>query len=444
MNAGREPVGDHAIVIGASTTGLACAAAAAEHFSRVTVLDRDQLPNEPVWRRGVPQSRHVHALLRGGHDVFNRYFPGLGETLVGAGSVEVRMGSDIIWHHFGGWKAPCPSGVTMLCQTKGFLEWHIRQRLQAIPSVDIQSHQNVVALLGDASTVRGVVLQDGTHIDADLVIDCSGRNTLVPRLLEQLGATPPERTELPVDIWYASQIFRAPDVGQDWLGMLIHSRPPQTRTAALMPIEGGRWIVTLVGWQGDNPGSSPEAFMEWARGLPVPTLHDAIVDAEPLERVWRWNFASNQRYHYERCRNLPAGIVAVGDANTSLNPIYAQGMSQGAIGASILDESLSEYRGSSGEDWRRALGPRFHRRYGRFIDQCWMTSTTEDYGELRSAGRAWYAPLLSDYLHRFTRLTWQDPAAARAFYQVMHMQKSPLSLMRPGFLLRALRAPQVA
>ncbi len=49
-----------AIVIGASTTGLIAAAALSRHFAQVTVLERDTLPAEPEWRKGVPQSRHVH------------------------------------------------------------------------------------------------------------------------------------------------------------------------------------------------------------------------------------------------------------------------------------------------------------------------------------------------------------------------------------------------
>lgn len=432
----------HAIVIGASTTGLACAAVAAQHFRRVTVLDRDQLPEQPVWRRGVPQGRHVHALLRGGQAVFDRYVPGLTDRLRKAGSVEVDMGSDVLWHHFGGWKARFHSGVSMLCQSKGFLEWHIRQQLALNPCIEFRSHCNVTGLNGGPDRITGVQLQDGRQLSGDLVIDASGRNSNTPRFLEQLGIAPPRQTQLPVDIWYASQIFAAASAPRDWRGMLIHSRPPATRTAALMPIEGGRWIVTLVGWQGDNPGSKQDAFLEWARGLPAPKLFDSIVDAEPLDRVWRWNFASNQRNHYEACQSFPDGLVVVGDANTSLNPIYGQGMSQGAIGARILDQCLTPTSGQTVANPLAGLGPRFHRCYGKFIDQCWMTSTTEDYSELAGQdGRAWYAPLLSRYLHRFTQLTWHNRDAAHAFYQVMHMEKSPTSLMRPGFLLRAMARP---
>ena len=433
--------GQHAIVIGASTSGLAAAAAAGRHFARVTVLERDSLPEKSDTRRGVPQGRHVHALLKGGQNVFNHYFPGLTAHMLAQGASEVDIGQHIAWHHFGGWKTRFSSGVTMQCQTKGFLEWHVRQRLMQWPNVQMLEKSEVTGLNLQSGRISGVQLRSGATLEADLVIDAGGRNSQMPFFLKDLGIKLPETSELPVEIGYASQLFLPDpnDTDHDWRGMLIHSRPPATRTAALMPVEGGRWIVTLVGWGGDLPGKDEGSFLEWARGLPVPDLYHAIRRAKPVDRVWSWRFPSNQRRHYERHDKLPDGIVVVGDANTSLNPIYAQGMSQGAIGASILDTVLHEQRKRAGPMQVAGLSARFHRAYAGFLDQCWMTSTTEDYCTLGPASkRAWYTPMLSSYMHRFAQLTWHDQKAALAFFDVMHMQKPPSSLMTPRFLFKAL------
>ena len=56
----------------------------------------------------------------------------------------------------------------------------------------------------------------------------------------------------------------------------------------------------------------------------------------------------NLRRRYDLMASFPEGLVVVGDANTSLNPLYAQGMSHGAIGASILDACLTEQRATVG------------------------------------------------------------------------------------------------
>jgi glycine/D-amino acid oxidase-like deaminating enzyme len=45
--------GGHAIVIGAGMGGLLAARALAEHYDRVTVIERDELPEAPEPRKGV-------------------------------------------------------------------------------------------------------------------------------------------------------------------------------------------------------------------------------------------------------------------------------------------------------------------------------------------------------------------------------------------------------
>ena len=59
-------IGKQAVVIGAGMGGLTAAGALSDHFERVIVLEKDALPLEAADRVGVPQGRHVHALLAGG------------------------------------------------------------------------------------------------------------------------------------------------------------------------------------------------------------------------------------------------------------------------------------------------------------------------------------------------------------------------------------------
>lgn len=47
---------DHAIVIGASMAGLLSARMLSDRFHRVTLIDRDELPETPANRQGVPQA----------------------------------------------------------------------------------------------------------------------------------------------------------------------------------------------------------------------------------------------------------------------------------------------------------------------------------------------------------------------------------------------------
>src|SRR5262245_21211966 len=60
---GHARSGPHALVVGGSIAGLLAARVLADHFARVTVVERDRFPDGPAFRAGVPQSRHVHGLL---------------------------------------------------------------------------------------------------------------------------------------------------------------------------------------------------------------------------------------------------------------------------------------------------------------------------------------------------------------------------------------------
>ena len=74
-------VGEHAVVLGASLAGLAAAAALAERFDRVTIVERDTLPQSGECRRGIPQGRHVHILLPAGLVGLSELLPGVVEDL---------------------------------------------------------------------------------------------------------------------------------------------------------------------------------------------------------------------------------------------------------------------------------------------------------------------------------------------------------------------------
>src|SRR4029450_6604550 len=104
-------------------TGLLAARGLADHFDDVLLVERDHFPDGAEWRKGVPQARHVHVLLTQGGRIVAHYFPGICDELVHDGSYRVDMAGDTRWLHFGDWKVRFPSGMTMLSQSRAFLEW---------------------------------------------------------------------------------------------------------------------------------------------------------------------------------------------------------------------------------------------------------------------------------------------------------------------------------
>jgi choline dehydrogenase-like flavoprotein len=75
-----------ALVLGTGIAGLLAARVLSEFYETVTIVERDELPDNPVQRKGIPQGRHVHAFTSGGSHVLGRLFPGLLDELVGAGA----------------------------------------------------------------------------------------------------------------------------------------------------------------------------------------------------------------------------------------------------------------------------------------------------------------------------------------------------------------------
>ncbi len=97
-------LGGHALVIGGSIAGLLAARVLRDYFDRVTVVERDAIPQTPQPRKGVPQGHHVHAIFSGGVNVIERLFPGLFAELVADGAILCDTVKDLCWYHQGVWK----------------------------------------------------------------------------------------------------------------------------------------------------------------------------------------------------------------------------------------------------------------------------------------------------------------------------------------------------
>src|SRR6266496_2264719 len=81
-----KQIGDQAVVLGAGMAGLLAARVLADAYRRVTVVERDPLPQMPANRKGVPQGRHAHLLVPRGAQILDELFPGLLGELVAEGA----------------------------------------------------------------------------------------------------------------------------------------------------------------------------------------------------------------------------------------------------------------------------------------------------------------------------------------------------------------------
>ena len=132
--------GNHAIVIGASISGLLAARVLSAHFDRVTVFDRDVLPSTSGNRRAVPQGHHGHGLLASGLSGLKTLFPASSAELVEAGAVPGDVIGSIRWFQHGSYKARFASDLEGVLLSRPLLEGTLRRRVLQLPNVRIVDH----------------------------------------------------------------------------------------------------------------------------------------------------------------------------------------------------------------------------------------------------------------------------------------------------------------
>ena len=427
-----------AVVMGASMAGLAAARALADTFDEVVVVERDLLPVVPSSRKGTPQARHVHALLPSGLDALEELFPGVGEQLVAAGAVVGDGLGDLRWVLSGHRFARGHAGRSAVQCTRVLLESVIRDRVRGIPNVSVIDRCDVVGFVAAPGRIEGVrILRriDGSAEEtlmSDLVVDCSGRGSRTPARLVELGYPAPPEERIAVSVGYATCRYRMPrDVLDGDRSILIGGTSELPRGAAMFAVEGDEWMLTLAGLVGDHPPLDPVAFEGWASTLSVPDVAAAIAQGTRLEEPTGYRYPASVRHRYERLRRFPEGLVVMGDALASFNPVYGQGMSVAALEAVELHRLL---RSSRPIDARR-----FAKRMARIVDVAWELSSCADLAFEQVEGRRTAKTrMVNRYVARVHAAAAGDPVVGAAFVRVAGLVDPPERLMRPGLLVRVL------
>nr|MDT0663502.1 FAD-dependent oxidoreductase [Micromonospora sp. DSM 115978] len=377
---------NHAVVLGGGLAGMLAAHVLSRHVPTVTVVERDRLPDMPQHRRGVPQGRHAHLLWSGGARIIESLLPGTTERLLAVGARRIGFQEDLVTLTALGWQHRFPATQFAILCSRPLLDWTVRNQILPNPRIALLQRTEAVELVGDDARVTGVLLRDTDggavqSLEADLVVDATGRGSRLNHWLAALGLPVPDEDVVDAGIAYATRIFQAPPgvtVTFPAVNIAADHRAGKPATFGVVyPIEDGRWIVTLSRTRGAELPTSDGDFLAFARNLPHPLIADLLECADPLTPIFGSHSGANRRRYPERLARWPDGLLVVGDSLTAFNPIYGHGMSVAARCAAALDEQLS--RGDRTRPTQAAIGT--------VSDDAWILGASRDLGYVNCRAR---------------------------------------------------------
>ncbi|MFF8968425.1 NAD(P)/FAD-dependent oxidoreductase [Streptomyces sp. NPDC014995] len=449
-----------AVVLGGSHTGMLAARALAEFADRVVVVERDVLPEGPEPRRGLPQARHAHMLWSGGVRAVEELLPGVTGALRDAGARRAPVTTDMVVMASQGWFRRWAESHHVILAGRDLLDATIRAEVLADGRVELLGGTEVLGLEGTAGAVTGVRIRqvgggdggdggvggDGGRervLAAGLVVDATGRGSGASRWLTALGLPEVERREVDSGLAYASRLFLAPEPARDGFPVVnVQPDPPGRgrpgRSGFLLPVEDGRWIVTLCGTRGGEPPTGADDFLRFARGLRHPLIGELIERAEPLTDVSFTRTTVNRRHFYERMAAWPENFAVLGDALAAFNPVYGHGMSVAAQSAVLLREVVRR------QGWGTpGLSRRVQRAVARPVGAAWDLAIGQDvfYPGAAENGPTLRDRLVAAYVDRLMHTATGNGRIARRVTDVTSLERGAEVLLSPSVLVAAAVGP---
>ena len=334
--------------------GLCSAMLLAKDGHEVVVLERDPAaPPDPseAWesweRRGVNQFRLAHFFLAKFRTLAEAELPELVTALEAAGAMRFNITAGIPDEMKGGAR---DDDARFDCVTgrRTVVEAVTSRVAGGTPGIRVRRGTAVAGLLtaapggnGSVPHVSGVSLEDGERIEADMVVDATGRRSPLMRWLADIGADGAGETLEDCGFIYYGRHFRSADGNLPF----VFGPPKQdygSISVLTLPADNGTWSVTLIASSKDAAMRATMDPDKWAEVVRLLPLAAHWIDAEPIDDGVAVMTKIEDRIREFAPGGTPVatGILPVGDSWACTNPSLGRGVSIGMTHAVALRDLI--------------------------------------------------------------------------------------------------------
>jgi 2-polyprenyl-6-methoxyphenol hydroxylase-like FAD-dependent oxidoreductase len=336
------------VVVGGGIGGLVTGALLARDGNDVTVLERDPGPPpaaEEAWdtweRRGVNQFRLPHFVIPAFREMVDAELPELADAMVREGAHRFDMLAAITG---GAMSDPRFDSITA---RRPVLESMLARFADETPGLEIRRGAGVAGLVAAPERdgtphVKGVLLEDGSKLGADLTVVATGRRTALPAWLEAIGAAPIAQEQEDSGFVYYGKHISSGD------GSPVIPGPSYVHfgTVSLLALPGDRGTAG-VGVIGVGHDAALRPLLKegpWQAVVGCLPGGQAILDARPISPlVFMGSLEDRWCRLAPEGRPVATGVAVVADAFSSTNPSVGRGVSLGFRSAIALRDTFRKH-----------------------------------------------------------------------------------------------------
>ena len=402
------------------------------------MIERDTLPPIGEHRRGVPHGRHLHGLHPRGREILDDLFPGFTASLTASDAVRCDVLGGARWQLSGHQLRQADIGLPGLLASRPFLEGHVRAMVQKLPGVRFLEDCSVdgLTVTADKRTVTGVQVRGPrggppAQVAARLVVDATGRGSRTPVWLGELGYERPAQERVEIGLGYATRTYRLRPGAMNRDQMILTAATPASRAAGCCRHRGRPPHADHRRHLRRLPAHRPAGLRRLRGRAAIGRHRRGHRRADPLDDPVPFRFPASVRHRYERLTGFPGGLLVIGDAVCSFNPIYGQGMTVAAAEAMTL-RGRWPARGARAAATSAPSPPRSMSPGTLLSAPTWRSPGTRQTLSEGAPGQRVHARLHAAAAH--------DQALAASLVRVIGLKDRPEGLLRPDRVLRVLCA----